>query len=222
MKKEYKQMIPNLLTIIRIILTPIMIILSFLGHLKIVIVLAIIAALTDMIDGKLARYWNVTSLKGAKLDAVADKVFAIGLIACLIPNNKNMLILLILEAIIAVTNLFYHYKTKRTESLMIGKFKTTFLFITIICSFINTLTNHFDMLESGFKMVTINLQFLSLIFYFLKFYEVNHQKEITVENNITHQKIMEEIEEDKTIKIDNLVELTKKYNLNDLEDDDIY
>lgn len=222
MKKEYKQMIPNILTIIRIILTPIMILLSFLGHLKIVIVLAIIAALTDMIDGKLARYWCVTSLKGAKLDVVADKVFAIGLIACLLPKNKTMLPLLILEAIIALTNLFYHYKTNRTESLMIGKFKTTFLFITIICSFINTLTNKFDMLESGFKAVTINLQILSLIFYFLKFYEVIHQKEITVEDDISHQKIIKEIEEDKTIKIDNLVELTKKYNLNDSEEDDVY
>ena len=210
MKKEYKQMIPNILTIIRIVLTPIMIILSLFGHLKIVIPLAIIAALTDMIDGKLARYWNVISLKGAKLDAIADKVFAIGLIACLIPKNGTMSPLLILEIIIAVTNLYYHYKTKKTESLMIGKFKTTFLFITIISSFISTLTGKFDIITKGFEAVTINLQFLSLISYFHSFYQEINKKAITVEDNQMHQEIMNELEE-KTIQIDDLSELIKNY-----------
>ena len=51
MKTEYKQMIPNILTIIRISLTPILILLSFLGYIKTVIILSIIAAITDMLDG---------------------------------------------------------------------------------------------------------------------------------------------------------------------------
>lgn len=201
-----------------------MIILSLLGHLKIVIALAIIAAITDMLDGKLARYWKVTSLKGAKLDAVADKTFAIGLIICLLQKNNSMLTLLILEIIITITNLFYYYKTNKAESLMIGKFKTTFLFITIICSFITILTKKFILLTQGFKTVTINLQILSLISYFLRFYEFKNNKKITVEDNLSHQKIINEIEdnENKTIKIDNLVELTKKYDFYDNEKDDIY
>ena len=210
MKTEYKQMIPNILTIIRISLTPILILLSFLGYIKAVIILSIIAALTDMLDGKLARYWNVTSLKGAKLDAVADKVFAIGLIICLIPKNDSaspLFALLALEVIITITNLYYHYKTGKTESLMIGKFKTTFLFIT---------THHLSILTNGLKVTTINLQILSLISYFLSFYQTINQKKLSVENNDTHQQIMnddlEDIEE-KTIQVDNLIELTKKYGL---------
>ena len=54
MKTEYKQMIPNILTIIRISLTPILILLSFLGYIKAVIILSNIADLRDKIDGKLA------------------------------------------------------------------------------------------------------------------------------------------------------------------------
>lgn len=213
MKQEYKQIIPNILTIIRIALTPIMIILSLFGHLRIVIILAIIASLTDMIDGKLARYWNVTSLKGAKLDAIADKVFAIGLIACLLPKNGKMSPLFILEIVIAITNLYYHYKTKKTESLMIGKFKTTFLFITIICSFISTLTGKLVIISKGFELTTINLQILSLICYFSSFYKETHKKHLTVEDNETHQEIINQLENN-TIQIDNLNELAKKYKEN--------
>ena len=233
MKTEYKQMIPNILTIIRISLTPILILLSFLGYIKTVIILSIIAALTDMLDGKLARYWNVTSLKGAKLDAVADKVFAIGLIICLIPKNDSaspLFALLALEVIITITNLYYHYKTGKTESLMIGKFKTTFLFITIICSFITITTHHLSIffpyttLFRSLKVTTINLQILSLISYFLSFYQTINQKKLSVENNDTHQQIMnddlEDIEE-KTIQVDNLIELTKKYGLYNQQKDDI-
>ena len=211
MKTEYKQMIPNILTIIRISLTPILILLSFLGYIKAVIILSII----------------VTSLKGAKLDAVADKVFAIGLIICLIPKNDSaspLFALLALEVIITITNLYYHYKTGKTESLMIGKFKTTFLFITIICSFITITTHHLSILTNGLKVTTINLQILSLISYFLSFYQTINQKKLSVENNDTHQQIMnddlEDIEE-KTIQVDNLIELTKKYGLYNQQKDDI-
>ena len=139
MKTEYKQMIPNILTIIRISLTPILILLSFLGYIKAVIILSIIAA---------------------------SPLFA----------------LLALEVIITITNLYYHYKTGKTESLMIGKFKTTFLFITIICSFITITTHHLSILTNGLKVTTINLQILSLISYFLSFYQTINQKKLSVEN----------------------------------------
>ena len=126
-----KYMIPNLLTLIRIMLVPIMIIFSLFKVYKIVIFLAIIGALTDFFDGKLARYWHVTSIKGAKLDNFADKVFSIGLLICLIPKFKNLTLILVLEIIIGLLNYYYHKKTKKTETLMVGKFKTTFLFFNI-------------------------------------------------------------------------------------------
>lgn len=214
MKKEYKELIPNILTFTRVVLTPIMIILSIFKCFKIVTILAIIGALTDMIDGKLARYWNTVSLKGAKLDAIADKIFGIGLIICLIPQNKSIIILLIMEILIALTNIYYHYKTNKTESLMIGKFKTAFLFVTIILTYLQILNNSFSMLADGFKVATINLQFLSLIFYFINYYNF-----IKINKPATEEK---EIISEETIVLDNLVDLAKKYGTYDNEKDDIY
>ena len=168
-----KSMIPNLLTLIRICLVPILIIL-FLFKLYIpATILAIIGAITDRLDGKLARMWKVTSLKGAKLDDVADKVFSIGLLLCLSFKFKSLIIIMVLEIITMLLNYYYHRKTNRTETLMVGKFKMTFLFITIILYFI-TLINGFNLFNNGFRFATINLQILCLISYFIKHYKVTH------------------------------------------------
>jgi len=207
--EKYKNNIPNILTATRLVLTPVIIILGLLGKHKTVIILAILCAITDLLDGKLARKWNVVSVYGAKLDTVADKVFAIGLTACFIKDFPILIISLILEIIIGLSNLYYYYKTKKTKSLMIGKIKTTFLFISIILAMFNSLFGMFGTIMEGFIYATINLQILCFISYLLNYNQ--NKKELTVEDNSTHNEIMNENEE--TIEITNLIELTKKYGL---------
>lgn len=202
-----KSEIPNLLTLIRICLVPIMIILSFFNLYIIVIPLAIIGALTDLLDGKLARMWHVTSLKGAKLDDVADKTFAIGLLICLTPRFFSVVLILLLEILIASLNYYYYKVTNHTETLMVGKIKTTFLFVTIIFYFINILTNNLDSINNGFRLATINLQLICLVKYYINFLRLTHK--LTVEDSPAHKKIMN----DETIvveSLDDLYKITKK------------
>jgi len=206
MKKEY---IPNILTLTRIIFTPIIIMLGLLDKTTIVIILAAICALTDMFDGKLARKWNLVSKKGAKLDTIADKIFGIGLIISLIRNQKLLIFVLIFEIIIAATNLYYYYKNKKIESLMIGKIKTVFLFSGIIFCMMNKYFKIAGNISNGFIYATINLQILCSISYLINF--IKNKNPITVEDNKTHQEIMD-IE--KTMKIENLEQLTEKYEEN--------
>lgn len=200
-----KSMIPNLLTLIRICLVPIMIVLSLFKLYEIVIPLAIIGALTDMLDGKLARYWNVTSLKGAKLDDIADKVFAIGLLLCLIPkyNDISILTILILELIISITNCYYHERTNNTETLRVGKFKTAFLFTTIVLCFI-FINSNLNILINPMKYVTVNLQIVCLISYYINYYKF--------ENNIKEDNYKEKLENDTIIlnSIEDLYKISKK------------
>lgn len=205
MTREQKKLIPNILTIIRIVLTIIIIVLGLTNHIKLVILLTIIAALTDFFDGWLARKWKVTSLIGAKLDAVADKFFAIGLIACLTNKLSILYLPLIIEIILSFANLYFHFKSGKTKSLPIGKFKTWILFISIILIIISILikNNLLSDIANGFIYMTINLQILSLISYTI--YYKNNMENLSIENNEAHKKIMEETEN--TIKIDNLEEL---------------
>lgn len=219
MKRQYKEMIPNILTITRAILTPITIILSFLDMYLAALILVIISVLTDMIDGKLARYFNTVSTMGAKLDVISDKIFIIGITACLCFKDLSVLPLLILEIIIALTNLFYCYKANKIEILMIGKIKTTLLFITLISVYISLINPNFINFKNGFNTATINLQIICLISYFELFYKTINKKELTIEDSVEQQNIINDTLDDKTMKIDNLIELAEKYGTLDEKDD---
>lgn len=218
MKKDIIKKIPNYLTISRIVLIPIIIILFLLKSYKLVIFLTIIGSLTDLLDGKIARHYNVTTKLGANLDTIADKLFAIGLIICLIPKNRSISYILTLEILIGLVNLYYYSKKKKTKSLMIGKIKTNFLFIMIVIGFIYNFNQSFFNLYNGFKLATINLQILTLGLYIKKSYVDLNKKELTVEDYDEHQKIMNE-DFDKTVVVNSINDLKGIY---DVEKDDIY
>lgn len=81
--------IPNYLTISRIIIAPI-IVFIYLYDIKygnlINTFLFIVAAITDWLDGYLARKWNQSSKLGAFLDPVADKLLVITLLVLIISD----------------------------------------------------------------------------------------------------------------------------------------
>lgn len=218
MNNKYRAMIPNILTITRIVLTPVIIILGLTKNYLPMVIITAIAAFTDLLDGALARKWNVISLKGAKLDAVADKVFAIGIICGLINKFDILIYVLILEIILGLTNLFYHYKTNKTESLLIGKIKTTLLFITIILCLSSLIIQNLNNIILGFSYVTINLQVLSIISYLINFIN-NVKNKPSINDNKMHNEIMNNDEYknnsdfENTIVLDNIQELEKNiYN----------
>ena len=68
---------PNKLTLARMIATPIfmaVMLISFNFHYLISLVLFIVASLTDMIDGKMARKYNMVTDFGKFMDPLADKM----------------------------------------------------------------------------------------------------------------------------------------------------
>lgn len=178
MSPKIKVIIPNLLTLSRLILTPIIILLGLTKNYKIALILVVIACITDMFDGKLARKWNTVTVTGAKLDAICDKIFAIGLITCLVNKFRSFIPLLIFEVIIGLFNLFIYYKIRKTKSLMIGKIKTTLLFITISLGFSTLFTSFFKQIVLGFSFATLNIQFLTFISYIVYFYDIVKNKQI--------------------------------------------
>ncbi|MBQ7045321.1 MAG: CDP-diacylglycerol--glycerol-3-phosphate 3-phosphatidyltransferase [Clostridia bacterium] len=68
---------PNKLTILRIIMTPIFMVtllVDFKFHYIVALLLFIVASLTDLIDGKMARKHNLVTDFGKFLDPLADKM----------------------------------------------------------------------------------------------------------------------------------------------------
>lgn len=84
--------IPNILTYLRIILIPVFAVVFFLPFDGVnVAVTAIfgLAAVTDWLDGYLARKWEQTSRFGAFLDPVADKLIVGVALVLLVQANPN-------------------------------------------------------------------------------------------------------------------------------------
>lgn len=69
--------LPNKLTVLRIILTPVfmlLMLLNFKGHFLAALVVFAVAAYTDMLDGKIARARNLVTSFGKFMDPLADKM----------------------------------------------------------------------------------------------------------------------------------------------------
>jgi cardiolipin synthase len=108
--------IPNILTILRILLIPIFIISLLREMFGFALILFTIAAISDALDGLFARYFNQYTELGAYLDPIADKLLLTSSFVCLavlkmLPNwltvvviTRDILIILAI-AIFSLTNI---------------------------------------------------------------------------------------------------------------------
>ena len=101
-------------------------------------ILFLIAGLTDVLDGFLARRLNKVSLFGAMLDQICDKIFIIGTLtamaaAGLLQNWMLVPVLVIITREFAVAGLREYAAINRYRLPVdkLGKFKTAFQFIAI-------------------------------------------------------------------------------------------
>lgn len=179
-KNGIKKHIPNILTFSRA-LSPFIIIPSILlNEIGIAIGALVIFALTDFLDGKIARKFNCTSDFGIKLDAVCDKIFAMSLV---IPAAFQFYVLifnLILELAISYTNLLSFAKGNNPRSTLIGKVKTTFLSITLILIYIPKIDVR---ILFGASIITLIFQVITLIKYITIDMDKDKKKEIIIKKS---------------------------------------
>lgn len=111
--KQIDKNLPNKLTILRILLVPVFIIVLWLpmitGNSNIEFASKITAALifafsaiTDFVDGKIARKYNLVSNFGKFMDPLADKFLIIGALLAAIPVYKEFTVMLVIALLITV------------------------------------------------------------------------------------------------------------------------
>ena len=82
--------VPNLLSLIRILLIPVFGVLFYQGHIGWAVIVLVISGLPDFFDGKIARRFNQISELGKMLDPVADKLTQITIaIVIFLEFNKS-------------------------------------------------------------------------------------------------------------------------------------
>ncbi|MCP4288736.1 MAG: CDP-alcohol phosphatidyltransferase family protein [Gammaproteobacteria bacterium] len=122
--------IPNLISILRILLTIPVVWMLLVQRFDIALVLFAIAGVSDGLDGFLAKHYGWQSKLGGLLDPLADKVLLISSYACLamlglIPTL--LMVLVIVRDLIIVTGaLIYNFRIEELEAdpSLMSKFNT--------------------------------------------------------------------------------------------------
>ena len=134
--------LPNKLTILRVIMIPFFVffLLCQGGENRtfrmIAVVLFIIASLTDLLDGKIARKYNMVTNFGKFMDPLADKLLVCSALICLIELGQlpawMVIVIISREFIISGFRLVASDNGVVIAASYWGKFKTTFQMIAVI------------------------------------------------------------------------------------------
>lgn len=139
-KKEFLT-IPNLLSLFRLLLIPVYILIYLNAtaptHYYIAGGILALSCLTDLIDGKIARRFNMVSTVGKILDPLADKATQFTLIICLAIRYKVLWIIvglfIIKESFQLIAGLLTLRQGKMLSgALFSGKLCTVVLFLSLI------------------------------------------------------------------------------------------
>ena len=130
--------LPNFLSILRILLVPIIIYLYCIAKEYLVAgILVLISGITDIVDGVIARRFNMISDLGKILDTIADKLTQLSVMVCLVIRFPNFLIpviaLVVKEVVAGVTGLLRIKRTNKVHSAdWHGKITTVLLYLTMV------------------------------------------------------------------------------------------
>ena len=82
--------VPNVLTLIRLFLVPVYIVLFSIGEKYSALTVFLLASFTDLLDGRIARKYNLITDFGKLMDPLADKVMVVTAMCSMAIGNKTI------------------------------------------------------------------------------------------------------------------------------------
>ena len=169
--------LPNKLTIFRVILIPFFVVFLLLDpknqmYRYIADAIFIIASLTDMLDGKIARKYHLVTNFGKFMDPLADKLLVCSAMICLIATGQLpawiVIIIIAREFIISGFRLIASDNGIVIAASMWGKFKTVCQMLMVIVLIANIPLPFFDILGTVLIYAALILTVVSLVDYIVK------------------------------------------------------
>ncbi|MDL2286948.1 CDP-alcohol phosphatidyltransferase family protein [Eubacteriales bacterium OttesenSCG-928-G02] len=177
-----RENIPNILSVLRILMVPAFIFMFF-SNIKnnhiYSLAIFIIAAMTDALDGYLARKNGWISDIGKILDPVADKLMHVSAFICLAIKQNSIIwlvVLIVVKELLMVIGGSILLKKRRdlVVSLWYGKMTTIILAFSVACMIIycnNTTVVTVLSIISGLSVI------FSLIMYYIKVFRGQYKKD---------------------------------------------
>ena len=168
--------LPNKLTILRVLMIPFFVLfmlwdITGAADKWIAAVIFIVASLTDMLDGKIARKYNLVTNFGKFMDPLADKLLVSASMICLVEMGRLpawiVIIIISREFIISGFRLIASDNGVVIAASYWGKFKTVFQMAMIIV-LIFDFGGIFGMVETALIWISLILTIVSLADYVVK------------------------------------------------------
>ena len=169
--------LPNKLTLFRVVLIPFFVFFLLAPFFEgygnyIAVAIFIIASLTDLLDGKIARKYNLVTNFGKFMDPLADKLLVCSAMICLISTGQLpawiVIIIISREFIISGFRLIASDNGVVIAASYWGKFKTTFQMLMVIVLILNIEHPVFEVIGTVLIYVSLALTISSLIDYIIK------------------------------------------------------
>ena len=173
--------LPNKLTMARVIMIPFFVIFMLTGwggeaSKWISLAIFIVASLTDLLDGHIARKHNLVTNFGKFMDPLADKLLVCSAMICLVEMGRIpawiVIVIISREFIISGFRLIASDNGRVIAASYWGKFKTASQMVTVILLVLNIQNTVFTVLGTVFIYISLVLTVVSLIDYIAKNKEV--------------------------------------------------
>lgn len=169
--------LPNKLTVLRVILIPFFVFFLMAPYFPgygnyIAVAIFIVASLTDMLDGKIARKYHLVTNFGKFMDPLADKLLVCSAMICLVETRQ--LAAWIVIVIIAREFIISGFRLVAADNGVViaasywGKFKTTFQMLMVIVLILDIAHPAFQVLGTALTYIALILTIVSLIDYIAK------------------------------------------------------
>ena len=165
--------IPNILTIFRLCLIPVYIaVFALEGDTKeLAAIIFIAASITDVLDGYIARKYNMTTKIGQLLDPLADKLMQLTVVISLLISRMLPLwfvvVLVAKECLLILGGIFLYAKKTYVKSNILGKLNTVVLFIAIVSIFF---THTSELVSNIILGISALSNFIAIVSYFYAYF----------------------------------------------------
>ena len=168
--------LPNKLTILRVLMIPFFVLfmlwdITGAADKWIAAAIFIVASLTDMLDGKIARKYNLVTNFGKFMDPLADKLLVSAAMICLVEMGRlpawMVIVIISREFIISGFRLIASDNGVVIAASYWGKFKTVFQMAMIIVLIFN-FGGFFGIIEMVLIWISLILTVVSLVDYIVK------------------------------------------------------
>ena len=169
--------LPNTLTLFRVILIPFFVfflLTSMFGGYSdyIAVAIFVVASITDFLDGKIARKYNLVTNFGKFMDPLADKLLVCSALICLVELSRIpawvVIVIIAREFIISGFRLIASDNGIVIAASYWGKFKTASQMIMVIVLILNIPNRVFEILGTVLIYLSLVLTVVSLIDYLVK------------------------------------------------------